>query len=335
MLGSVFRGAVGLAKSPLARGALEYGAYSYGASALSEYANNNFEHGGSKTVANFAAGALRFKGAHSLFMGGTRTIGQVGSNVGSTLQSSGSGLAQKLGRGVSRVSNSLRPAGTDTRFIPGARTGRYEVASRSTGPDGMEFLTYRAHRTSRAVKTKRAAGSIDSFLSGLSPEKLMWQGAKLGVSGASQIGALPLNAAKGTGEYIRLASRVGRASRAAGGGMAGNRAGWSTLGMGLSSMRHEAAPFLVGGLALGGVNAFANRYQPRQGNMFSSPMDWEEKRFSMPLASDHGEGALGSVDPSNFPAGITMGRGRSAIRSQTVMEGQAAVTAKMVTRRRV
>jgi hypothetical protein len=246
-------------------------------------------------------------------------------------ENDGSKTVANIGAGL------LRLKGFHSGLMGATRTaGMYGgFAGRSLGNSNNGIARMTGRKLSSFSGEIRPGGSADKFLSGLSPERLIFKGGKLAGKGLGHLAKLPINAATGTGEYFRLGYRIEKASRAAGGGIAGAKAGWSTFGAGMAGMRHDFAPMLAAGLAVGGARAFVKNYHPQQGDGYlSDPRSWSETRYTMPgMGGPHG--SVGSIDPSNFPGGITVGRGRSAIRSQTVMEGQMAVTSKMVTRRRV
>lgn len=299
--------AEGRTVSPLLRGALEYGGYNAAAWGLQEYAKGNFEHEGSKNVASVAAFFLRAKGVHSLALGGTRQIGELNATVADSFKG-------YRGTGAFRTLDNLRGPGSFNRV---ARTSKGRFTNTNYG---SPYTLSSADR-----------GSWDEAIAGLNPFKLAFNGAKF-VGGG--IVSFPGKAVTGAVEYGKVARNVWRATASSQGVSRGTRvaSGWGTMALGLADIQHPLAPVIAGGLALGGAKAFAERYQ-------RGPNGWEQSQYSAPLTyADSFEGpvgGIGSVDPTGFPGGMTVGRGRSAIRSQTVMEGQSAVTSKMLAHRRV
>lgn len=311
--------------SPLIKGAIGYAGYSTAAYLVDEY-SKGFEHQSSKTTANVASFLLKAKGIHSGFQGATRQIGEIGYHFGNRYK--GSQTAQW----ISGLTGSLRGPG-QTRTME--YTGKFNQRYGFVNPGSHAF-----HNTPGVLKTghypvgspipvmaprfaKRGAGSADKFISGLNPLTLPLRGAAFA---ASSLVKFPKNAVTGSVEYAKVYGNALRATKYHGGA-----AGWGTMALGLSEIKSPLSPVIAGGLAVGGANAFANRYQFGRNGL-------EESQYSAPITSGPLEGPVGgagSIDPSNFPGGVTIGRGSSAIRSPTVMEGQAAVTSKMLSHRRV
>lgn len=171
---------------------------------------------------------------------------------------------------------------------------------------------------------------VDKFLQMGSTKNLLQLGAKGVGLGVKHTALLPYSAARGALEYGGLAARTMNPFNS----FTDN---WGKFFTGVNRMKHPFAPAIVGGLGIGAVKAFTDNYSPytdsgKKG--WGDLSSWQYSPMKTPMADTNwfNNAPSGPINIENFGGGIQ--HGRSAMTSQSVMEGQRAVTTKMLRARR-
>lgn len=186
-------------------------------------------------------------------------------------------------------------------------------------------------------------GSVDRFLAAAGPLAVTrraaglanrYGGAPIEWAGRSFVGALGGTV---TGR-LGYANAIRRAVFAPTRTYADVGRNWMNLFGDLGAIRHPYAPMIVGGAAMGLGGAWLERRTPfspgdtygAPSGSFYAPWTWDQRSMRPVAVGGH----PGPVHEDMFGMGIQPGGG-SAVTSQDVMDGQLAVTRKMVTNRRI
>lgn len=182
----------------------------------------------------------------------------------------------------------------------------------------------------RDLKWGRAANAfegVDKFLSIGSTGNLL----RGGLSLTSHVANFPVNAVTGGAEYARLAGRtlLDRGSFST---------KWNNFFTRASHIKSPFAPAIALGLGIGGFKALAYNSSTTNQTSFWGSLSPSNNYVYDPLKAPIAPGymsnaAVGPINYENFGGGVQIGR--SAITSRTVMDGQRAVTTKMLKARRV